>query len=126
MTTYKPSPKRCRNRERRRRRLKRDLEEYTEEFTLLQLYMVIIQAVLLCFFNRFAGKVDLHRERKCLKKDIFDVIGPYYLPRAYRMCQVSFYDLHSIFKDDLEEFFLPSKSRYNNYQGHKFYIKTEI
>ena len=42
------------------------------------------------------------------------------------MSRVSFYDLHSILKDDLEEFFLPSRSRYNNYQGHKFYIKTEI
>ena len=39
---------------------------------------------------------DSHRVRKDLEKDIFDQLGDYYVPRAYRMDKPTFYKLHQL------------------------------
>jgi len=94
----------------RRKKHKSHVEE-EELFSSFQLYLVMIQAVLLQFVYFFSGRTDVHRQRRELQKDIFDSLGPHYVRRAYRMHQQDFYYLHSLLQTDLEDFFFHQNQR---------------
>ena len=69
---------------------------------------------------------DSHQVRKDLEKDIFNQLGEYYLPRAYRMDKSTFYNLHTILKPLSINHFFPKEDRNRDIYSNPYLSKTEI
>ena len=99
----RPTNKRNTARKRRQKRLQTEscALQQTQYFSSIFIYMII--ALSLHLITRVTGSCyDSHRVRKDLERDIFNQLGDYYIPRAYRMDKQTFYRLHTILRPSLE------------------------
>jgi hypothetical protein len=116
----------------RRQRRKRKLDEVIEDHqSAMSLYGVLILIVTLLishtiFHFRYKRGEDVHRVRKDLEKDIFLPLGTRFFRRSYRMDKDSFYFLHDLLKEDLEQHFFPKGGGTRCYKTNNYLIKTEI
>ena len=90
-------------RKRRKKRLQRESNSVQENHYFCSMFLSMVAALTLHLITRVTGSCyDSHRVRKDLEKDIFNQLGHYYFPRAYRMDKKMFYHLHSILQPSLE------------------------
>ena len=123
----RPTNKRNTARKRRQKRLQREscALQQTQYFSSIFIYMII--ALSLHLITRVTGSCyDSHRVRKDLERDIFNQLGDYYIPRAYRMDKQTFYRLHTILRPSLENHFFPKEGGNRDIHFNPYLIKTEI
>ena len=91
------------------------------------MFICMIAALSLHLITRVTGYCyDSHRVRKDIEKDIFNQLGDYYLPRAYRMDKATFYKLHTILEPLLNNHFFPREGGNRDIYSNPYLIKTEI
>jgi hypothetical protein len=69
---------------------------------------------------------NVHRVRKDIEKDIFLPLSDAYFRWSYRMKKESFYNLHSILQESLENHFFPKKGGKRWIYKNSYLIRTEI
>ena len=114
-------------RKRRNKRLEREYNWMKETQYFSSMFICMIAALSLHLITRVTGySYDSHRVRKDIEKDIFNQLGDYYLPRAYRMDKDTFYKLHTILEPLLNNHFFPREGGNRDIYSNPYLIKTEI
>ena len=112
---------------RRHRRVEREFNWIKETQYFSTMFLCMIAALTLHLITRVTGSCyDSHRVRKDLEKDIFNQLGDYYFPRAYRMDKETFYNLHTILEPFLESHFFPREGGNRDIYSNPYLIKTEV
>ena len=127
MKSTSNKPKKNGARKRRQKRLKKDSNLLNESQYFSSMFISMIAAFTFHLLTRVTGySYDSHRVRKDLEKDIFNQLGDYYIPRAYRMNKVTFYKLHTILEPLLLNHFFPKEGGNRDIYSNPYLIKTEI
>ena len=114
-------------RKRRKKRLQRESNSVQENHYFCSMFLSMVAALTLHLITRVTGSCyDSHRVHKDLEKDIFNQLGHYYFPRAYRMDKKTFYHLHSILQPSLEKHFFPRDGGNRDMYLNPYLIKTEV
>jgi hypothetical protein len=119
--------KRNKAKKRRQKHLQREYHVIQETQYFSSMFIYMIMALALHILTRVTGSCyDSHRVRKDIERDIFNQLGDYYIPRAYRMDKHTFYRLHSILQPYLEQHFFPKEGGNRDIRSNPYLIKTEI
>ena len=114
-------------RKRRQKRYERESKYIHEVQYFSSMFLAMMAAVIFHLISYLPGSFyDSHRVRKDLEKDIFDQLGDYYLPRAYRMDKPTFYKLHQLLDPLLIQHFFPKEAGNRDIYSNTYLIRTEI
>ena len=114
-------------RKRRQKRYERETKYIHEVQYFSSMLLAMMTAVIFHITSYLPGSFyDSHRVRKDLEKDMFDQLGEYYIPRAYRMDKPTFYKLHQKLDPLLISHFFPKEAGNRDIYSNPYLIKTEI